>query len=81
MAAVARRDDVVQMVAERLLVRAEVVDPLVDFEDQRREAGGREVDFLVRWHGPKKAGRVIFGSVGFGARGGECVLKEGTLGR
>lgn len=54
MTAIAWGEDVIEMIAERLLVRAEMVDPLVDFENHRREAGGREVYFLMGWHRSKK---------------------------
>lgn len=47
MTGITRGDNVPQMIAQRVLIRAEMVDPLVDFEDQRREAGGREMDFLM----------------------------------
>lgn len=55
MTGIARGDDVIEMIAERLLVRAKMIDPLSDFEDQRREAGGGEMYFLMGWHRPKKA--------------------------
>lgn len=40
------------MEKERLLIGGGLRDALGDLDDERREACGGEVDFLVRGHGP-----------------------------